>query len=79
MKRVIREKAYKWQPSKEREKERKREREKERKREREKERKREREKEHQKHRGKKRGSDPGMRADENGIEPELREIKKEKE
>jgi hypothetical protein len=67
MKRVIREKAYKWQPSKEREKERKRERKKERK------------KEHQKHRGKKRGSDPGMRADENGIEPELREIKKEKE
>jgi hypothetical protein len=71
MKRVIREKAYKWQPSKEREKERKRER--------EKERKKERKKEHQKHRGKKRGSDPGMRADENGIEPELREIKKEKE
>jgi hypothetical protein len=58
----------------------------ERKRDREKERKKEREKERKKERKsiknigeKKRGSDPGMRADENGIEPELREIKKEKE
>jgi hypothetical protein len=62
MKRVIREKAYKWQPSKEREKERKKER-----------------KSIKNIGEKKRGSDPGMRADENGIEPELREIKKEKE